>query len=82
MSCLDFSRNPRSLVECDASLNALLRKYRGMGWIRRPFRGILVDEVLLPVEGDRETCQFEGAGAATDPYRKDPLSLSLETSLL
>ena len=53
-----------------------------MGWIRRPFRGILVDEVLLPVEGDREACPFEGAVAAMDPYRKDPLSLSLETSLL
>jgi len=33
-------------------------------------------------EGDREACPFEGAGAAADPYRKDPLSLSLETSLL
>jgi len=77
MSCLAFSRNPRCLAECDASLNSLLRKYRGMGWIRRPFRGILVDEVLLPVEGDREACPFEGAGAAMDPYRKDPLSLSL-----
>ena len=69
-------------MECDASLNALLRNYRGMGWIRRPFRRILLDEVLPPVEGDRETCPFEGAGAATDTYRKDPLSLSLETSLL
>jgi len=34
------------------------------------------------LEGDREACPFEGAGAAADPYRKDPLSLSLETSLL
>jgi len=33
-------------------------------------------------EGDREACPFEGAGAAADPYRKDPLSLSLKTSLL
>jgi len=47
-----------------------------------PVSRILVDEMLLPVEGDQETCPFEGAGAATDPYRKDPLSLSLETSLL
>jgi len=39
-----------------------------MGWTRRPFRGILVDEVLLPVQEDRATCPFEGAGAATDPY--------------
>jgi len=42
----------------------------------------LIVEVLLPVEGDREACPFEGVGAAADPYRKDPLSLSLETSLL
>jgi len=34
------------------------------------------------VEGDREACPFKGAGAAADPYRKDPLSLSPETSLL
>jgi len=61
-------------------LNALLRKYRGIGWIHRSFRGI--GEVLLPVEGDREACPFKGAGAAADPYRKDPLSLSPETSLL
>jgi len=42
----------------------------------------LVVEVLLPVEGDREVCPFEAAGAAADPYRKDPLNLSLETTLL
>jgi len=69
-----------SLVECDASLNALLHKYRGMWWIRCSFRGI--GEVFLPVEGDREACPFKGARAAADPYRKDPLSLSPETSLL
>jgi len=45
-------------------------------------QNLLVVEVLLPVEGDREACPFEGVGAAADPYRKDPLSLSLETSLL
>jgi len=45
-------------------------------------QNLLVVEVLLPVEGDREACPFEGAGAAADPYRKDPLTLSLETSLL
>ena len=50
--------------------------------VSRNFRGILIDEVLLPVERDQETCPFEGAGAATDPFRKDPFSLSLETSLL
>jgi len=37
---------------------------------------------FLPDEGDREACPFKGAGAAADPYRKDPLSLSPETSLL
>ena len=42
----------------------------------------LVVEVLLPVKGDREACPFQGAGAAVDPYRNDPLNLSLETSLL
>jgi len=40
------------------------------------------DKRFLSDEGDREECPFKGAGAAADPYRKDPLSLSPETSLL
>jgi len=32
-----------NIAECDASLNALLCKYRGVGWIRRPFRGIFAE---------------------------------------
>ena len=75
-----------SLAEfaCDASLPVLLRSSRGKKFDDSLLvsQNSLVVEVLLPVEGDREACPFEGAGAAADPYRKDPLSLSLETSLL
>jgi len=48
----------------------------------RPAANIAFANKTVNIEGDRETCPLEGAGAATDPYRKDPFSLSLETSLL